>query len=230
MSDFLTHLAARAIAQPTLRPRTRMRFEPAAAAETVAVWPERRGGLQPPESPESPAEVRAAARRPDENDPGTPRVETREIVRTEHRVRIEPRVEREVHRIIEPRVRTRDRVIREREHDLVNTITPSKPVAPHRFDEEPPRIASASRDEQQDDEPREPVRATTSSQSPTTRRSQPPSALPAASQHDPDIHITIGRVEVRAVAPQPAARRTPQRSSVMTLDDYVAKRKGRERR
>ena len=36
MSDFLTNLAARAIAVPTLRPRTRSRFEPVGAGEEEA--------------------------------------------------------------------------------------------------------------------------------------------------------------------------------------------------
>src|SRR5688572_15247692 len=40
MTDFLTNLAARTIAQPSLLPRTRGRFEPAAADAAPLVWPE----------------------------------------------------------------------------------------------------------------------------------------------------------------------------------------------
>src|SRR5260370_42530302 len=40
MSDFLTTLAARTIAAPSLRPRTRMRFEPAADEPPPAIAPD----------------------------------------------------------------------------------------------------------------------------------------------------------------------------------------------
>ena len=40
MTDFLTNLAARTLAQPALLPRSRGRFEPAAAEAAPLVWPE----------------------------------------------------------------------------------------------------------------------------------------------------------------------------------------------
>jgi len=40
------------------------------------------------------------------------------------------------------------------------------------------------------------------------------------------VHVTIGRVEVRAVAPEPAARRTSatQRPTALSLDEYLRRR------
>ena len=93
MSDFLGHLAARAIAQPSLRPRTRSRFEPAAIEEPPLVWPattseephpqERtpevvqvRNGDAPPAPPSFPAPTRSAemeaGRVTRENEPAGP--------------------------------------------------------------------------------------------------------------------------------------------------------------
>jgi hypothetical protein len=40
----------------------------------------------------------------------------------------------------------------------------------------------------------------------------------------PTIHVTIGRVEVRAVQEQPSARRPPSRPAVMGLDEYLKRR------
>jgi hypothetical protein len=53
-----------------------------------------------------------------------------------------------------------------------------------------------------------------------------PQALPLSSPPKPDIQVSIGRVEVRAVFPEPAARRAPPRSSrpTVSLDDYLNRR------
>lgn len=40
----------------------------------------------------------------------------------------------------------------------------------------------------------------------------------------PEIHITIGRVEVRATLSQPPARKSSPKSSAMSLDDYLKQR------
>lgn len=47
----------------------------------------------------------------------------------------------------------------------------------------------------------------------------------------PPIQVTIGRVEVRAITPQPAPRRPPPkpRQPTLSLDDYVAQRREGER-
>ncbi|HEY2324276.1 MAG TPA: hypothetical protein VGJ82_15560, partial [Thermoanaerobaculia bacterium] len=58
MSDFLGHLAARALAQPSLRPRTRSRFEPAEAEESPLHWP---AGTAKEETAPAPAIVQRRA-------------------------------------------------------------------------------------------------------------------------------------------------------------------------
>lgn len=53
---------------------------------------------------------------------------------------------------------------------------------------------------------------------------------PTATQPEPTINITIGRVEVRATLPQPVARRQASAPPLMGLDEYLRKRaKGDDR-
>ncbi|RMF55725.1 MAG: hypothetical protein D6746_13290 [Bacteroidetes bacterium] len=55
-----------------------------------------------------------------------------------------------------------------------------------------------------------------------------PTALPAEAA--PAIHVSIGRVVVRAVTPPaPPRRKEAAPSNVMTLDDYLSRRKKRGR-
>jgi hypothetical protein len=50
-------------------------------------------------------------------------------------------------------------------------------------------------------------------------------AAPAAPPPSPTIHVTIGRVEVRAAAPAaPAPRKTPAQPSAMSLEEYLRQR------
>jgi hypothetical protein len=53
-----------------------------------------------------------------------------------------------------------------------------------------------------------------------------PEALPPSSSPKPNIQVSIGRVEVRAVFPEPAVRRAQPRSSrpTVSLDDYLNRR------
>jgi hypothetical protein len=59
-----------------------------------------------------------------------------------------------------------------------------------------------------------------------TIRSFPPIAplLPAAGTATPTINITIGRVEVRAVAPPAQQRAKPKPATVLSLEDYLRQR------
>lgn len=226
MSDFLTHLAARALAQPTLHPRTRMRFEPETGEEPAATWPERAPSTPIAErEPEHIAAIETARVDSEPSAPQPPRVITRDVVRTEQRVRIEPRVEtrveREVLHRVEPRVRMRDRVVRERE--VVRNEIETTKIVPHRFDEEAPVIREAAPVHA----PREPKRGGVPK--PATLQERTPSLVTANPQPAPDVHVSIGRVEIRAITPPASSRKTAARSGTMTLDDYVAKR-NRERR
>ncbi|MBX3639484.1 MAG: hypothetical protein KF888_03090 [Nitrosomonas sp.] len=58
-------------------------------------------------------------------------------------------------------------------------------------------------------------------------------AEPVANAPAPTIHVTIGRIEVRAAvaaaSTSAAARKVPARSSTMSLDDYLKQRSGRPR-
>jgi hypothetical protein len=50
-----------------------------------------------------------------------------------------------------------------------------------------------------------------------------PDGRPAAG--DPVVHVTIGRIDVRATpAPQTTPRRTPDRRTAMSLAEYLQKR------
>jgi len=40
----------------------------------------------------------------------------------------------------------------------------------------------------------------------------------------PDIHVTIGRLEIRAAKPAQRPRRTPAQAPVMSLDEYLRQR------
>jgi hypothetical protein len=62
----------------------------------------------------------------------------------------------------------------------------------------------------------------------TRIRSQPPHEIPAA---EPSIHVTIGRVEVRATLPAPARSQPPRAAApIMSLDQYLRDRAGGGRR
>jgi hypothetical protein len=48
----------------------------------------------------------------------------------------------------------------------------------------------------------------------------------AAAQAEPEIHVSIGRIEVRAVNETSPARKSKQESPVMGLDEYLRSKKG----
>jgi hypothetical protein len=51
-------------------------------------------------------------------------------------------------------------------------------------------------------------------------RREPDSSEPA----EPAVVVTIGRIEVRAVTPPPTSRPSPEKRSMMSLDDYLQQR------
>jgi hypothetical protein len=271
MTDFLTNLAARTIAAPSLRPRSRMRFEPAADGEPPLsvvqndAVPRRIAATEPPASaepaptvsrPEPAVSPAPAASEPVQATPAPPRaalsardsvpeVETR-VVREpviDTRVLREPSAARE--RVVEQVTQTEvERVIERREVPVAIERTPAAvPPAstrPHRHDEQPPVLLREEivREEKTPIEA-EPARdrlhervvvrrATPAPPERAPGRRQPP-VTPAsdAAKAEPVIQVSIGRIEVRASTPPAAPRPEPRRSSVMTIDDYVAKRKER---
>jgi len=91
------------------------------------------------------------------------------------------------------------------------------PPAPAAATPQPQRVAPASRAEG----------AAPALRPPPTRLPEPTEAPPASRS----VHITIGRVEVRAVqAPRAAAQTQREQPVMMSLDDYLARRAGHERR
>lgn len=66
---------------------------------------------------------------------------------------------------------------------------------------------------------------------PQVARARPtqPQPVSAPRQEETTVHVSIGRIEVRAVQPPPDAKpREPAKSALMSLDEYLRSR--RERR
>jgi hypothetical protein len=119
-------------------------------------------------------------------------------------------------------IETREIVVRETATPATtHPQSPQPPALPrHRHDERPPRIEL-------------PVPGPETRFVHAERRSPgvPHSRPEAPAPSEPVIQVSIGRVEVRAVTPQPAAKqgRAP-RPGAMTIDDYAARRNARGRR
>jgi hypothetical protein len=252
VTDFLTNLAARAIATPALRPRARLRFEPVPEGEAMpsfAVSSVAREAAQPATIAPQAALKPVAAHEPLE--PGlTPR---------QAAPRREQMTERIIERSIEHDTTTLHRIDTRVEHDTTalhridtrvehDAIVAAPVVPPHRYDEQPPRLAREEREPPIERAPAHPSAAAETLSAPEPRRTDgrmtsevaqtraerratpqqaarrsPPSA-------DQTVHVTIGRVEVRAVTPPAASNRSSRKGSAMTIDDYIAKRNARERR
>jgi hypothetical protein len=277
MSDFLTNVAARAIAAPALRPRARMRFEPpdaepapllvdspgtagAPPARPPIVNPAPSAPQQPPTQPATrnpQPELREVIRNVEAQPKGTAtREEPLEEPREEKSVdapppptRIETIIARaapEIETIVETREIVRDRVIASLPQTMVQ-----HDETPHRLDEQPPRVeqkpAAATTATTADAPQRE--HASREQQTPPARRRNARNAANNIEQQrrranaqpqlrgeetsaasEPVVHVSIGRVEVRAVTNAPAQKRAPQASPVMTIDDYVARRDAKDRR
>lgn len=265
MSDFLTNLAARLLAAPTLRPRTLSRFEsepnaspwatpsPEVAerdAEPAAPHTTRRAvatptadvGDDPQPETEPPRRVRRA---PDRDERGAERTHRAALpesypqtIALPPHAAPEPRAERIETRhetniashTLQTTERVTERVIdRVREqHDTTIRIeappsaddadaSPAAAAPRHRHDEQPPRIARETRQPSTMAVPREP-------------RPSPRQAHAETSQSsEPIIHVSIGRVEVRAVTPAPVPQRTRTRNAPMTIEDYAARRNAKGR-
>lgn len=222
MSDFLTHLAARSLAPPTLRPRTLSRFE----AEAPAEAPEN-------EEPQSVAraEMRTTTARPivSAGPPPSSSVTREEVIR-EH-----------THDVVREASTTR---VVERREEVVRTETPEGATQRQVDEEQPP---AARRDTSRDETrpalpPRREQRVPDANAderrpafSPLVRgqaESRPALAqsreASISRESEPVIHVSIGRVEVRATT-SAAPSRAARRNAAMTIDDYVARKNAKGR-
>ncbi len=113
-------------------------------------------------------------------------------------------------------------------------VPPDRPAAasrqtpPHRFDRQPLRGAERHLPSQPEVHRQREIH-TTIDRPPRVIRERPRPAASTAVAAEPVIEVSIGRIEVRALTSAPPAR-PASRNSAMTIDDYVAKRKAKERR
>jgi hypothetical protein len=122
--------------------------------------------------------------------------------------------------LIETIAETREIIIREPAVLGPESATPPPTPPRHRYDEQPPRIERTvvSRELHFANSAPRPARGTQS-------------RMEVPAQSEPVIQVSIGRVEVRAITPPPAAKpnRTP-RAAAMSIDDYAARRNAKGRR
>ena len=279
MTDFLTNLAARTIAPPTLRPRTRMRFEPVedappamdepvAAAEGTTLFrrPLFRQPADPPRRSETRRPTQHAASVPATPSPhaaevaasheSAPPPQTRVIAGSHDVPVVEVRVPQErtvtvtrEKRVVVPGDR-RVVVVEQQQENVAQERPPARAyVEASSAVRQPPsplslstttaaaaRGAARQSGELPDRAPaaRTPTRGSTRVVNRTehtremigTHTREQLASPPAA---EPTIHVSIGRVEVRAVAP-PAPPPRAQAQKPMSIDDYMARREAKERR
>ncbi|HEX2832554.1 MAG TPA: hypothetical protein VHW00_06045 [Thermoanaerobaculia bacterium] len=223
MSDFFTHLAARALAPPTLRPRTPSRFESANAPEGVEPGSEER---------EVPRIAAKARRDPSVAEELTPRANagvpgkelhhehTREVVRESTTRIVEHHGEVRDVRVDVAREGSRAAAPERRADPVIQKNADVETRAP-RSDERTRETRIETRQRELVPQSPRPAPARTNARIPT------PPGTPASAE--PVIQVSIGRVEVRAVAQQ-APQRASRRNAAMTIDDYVARKNAKERR
>lgn len=223
MSDFFTHLAARALAPPTLRPRTLSRFESTTAPENAEPFRE---------DVDSPRALATARRDPSAAEGSAPRSNASVIEKETHRERTREVVHEATTRIVEHRGEVREvrvEVAREASRGAAHERR-ADPALPKDDDVETraPRQEERARETRIETRTRELVPRSPQSTPPRTNaRTADPLATPASAE--PVIHVSIGRVEVRAV-PQQTPQRASRRNAAMSIDDYVARKNAKERR
>ncbi len=271
MSDFLTNLAARTIATPSLRPRSRMRFEPA-LAEPMAIPPDlaqdetpaaptppglprekpplrqptafaTRTEREPPAPPIAPMQAEVVA--PPQTDAPPATADPADEPQASHEPAPPPRIvkvtttapERIVklpapaqapETIVERVTETRD--LPSIKRIAIDAETPAE--RPHRYDEQAPRIepvAPVYEEERSETAPdsRAPARPATAARPRTAFFPMPAESTPAAPGREAVVQVSIGRIEVRAVRPAAPQRTAERANPIMTIDEYMARRKGR---
>jgi hypothetical protein len=246
MTDFLTSLVARTIAPPSLTPRLRSRFEPLAfddagivesvreiAIDGPALPAPSRTSAPPAEVPDREEKSQAVPVSPRRRDSAPPSRREAEATRVAPLV-AQPAETPEFAPRPQPAAVPVPRITQ-----------PERTAAPlgHRTAAPPPAEPAAVPSEHRETrvETRESTRTIERARTIATRileRSetsrlfaQPRAATPqAAAAPEPTIHISIGRVEVRAAAAPAAVPRAARRSAVQSLDDYLDRRNRKDGR
>jgi hypothetical protein len=221
MSDFLTHLAARSLAPPTLRPRTLSRFEAEAPAEG-------------PENEEPQSVPRAEVRRTTTSVVAAPppasavtheeviREHTRDVVHEASTTRVVERREQIVR--AEARAETTQRQVNEEQPPAARRETSREETRPALLPRREQRVPDANVDQ------RRPAFSPLVRGEAESRPAFPQAReAPISRESEPVIHVSIGRVEVRATT-SAAPPRTARRNAAMTIDDYVARKNAKGRR
>lgn len=223
MSDFLTHLAARSLAPPTLRPRTLSWFEaeaPAEAPENEELQSVARAEVRSTTAqPAVAAALPASAVTHEE----VIREHTHDVVREASTTHVVERRE-EVVRAEAGAEITRRPVNGEQQPPAARRETSGDENRPASLPRREQRLPDANADQ------RRPAF------SPLVRgQAESRPALPQAREasisreSEPVIHVSIGRVEVRATTAA-APPRNARRNAAMTIDDYVARKNAKGRR
>ncbi len=248
MTDFLTTLVARTIAPPSLTPRLRSRFEPLAFDDAGIVESVREIAIDGPSSPAPSLASAPSAEVPDREEkvqavPVSPR--RRESAPPSRReaeaTRIVP--------LVTQSAETPEFAARPEPVAVVpapHITQPERAAAPlgHRTAAPPPAEPAPAPIEHRETrvETRESTRTIERARTIATRLlersetsrlfAQPPRAAApqAAAAPEPTIHISIGRVEVRAAATPAAVPRAAKRSAVQSLDDYLDRRNRKDGR
>jgi hypothetical protein len=201
MSDFLSRLAARALrAADSLTPRVPALFEPPVVG----------GDARDAREVLSDQSRVVASREPDRDQPPQQRAPSRASVEVRERV-------------------GNDRTLPPADTVLRSEISDAERHAVTAADAAAPAAAPVSRAVPAV------VRAVASPVRPEPRLSRSRRVEAEASQSSrdvdraPEIHVHIGRVEVRAVLPTPAPRAETPKAPAVSLDDYLKRADGRSR-
>jgi len=218
-ADEIVRPATRPEADAAPRTEPAKRGAPVAQADLAAAAPHRPELPAASEIEAGPAAARLPPASPADGPPST--IESADEVRPGHDPHPKPAVD-PVAANPAPRAVSLRRVMKPEPGE---PGTAPSPRLPHRYEVQPPEVtrqATDRPDSRPPTSPREPAR-------PVRRRpyGQPaPAASADGERGDHVVQVSIGRIEVRAVAPTapPAAGR---RGAPMTIEEYIAKRRDR---
>lgn len=237
MSDFLGRLAARQVGALTgVAPRLRSRFEPGAIEEGVAM-PEPPARLERRDEPDPPADRSTAppARQehPAPRAPAHERMVLAEPPATRVDDESEPGEQRAATRVLPAPGSAESRELPRRDRSPApDESTRAEPARPVPAVTRAIRVARVEEVERRSRPARAPQRSEPLVRMPEPRQAPVPRIVgapepPRPAEKAPVVEVTIGRIEVRAVSPPPAApaRRDTSRTAP-SLEEYLERRHG----